>query len=301
MANTRSILDSVTGHLDESLGLRTNDSGPALTPIPRPRDAGRRPVRNFGEVTIDLVMPDPNQPRVDFPEQELDQLAQSIRDNGQLSPIRVRWSSEIAKWIIISGERRWRATQRAGLTAIQCYFHEGDLDRSEILEQQLIENLLREDLQPIEEANAFATLMELNGWNGRQLADALRITPSKVSRAVALLDLPRDVQERIDTGQISARTAYEISKLPNQEQQRRIAERATSGKLTLRQASLAVRQRKGKSPVQRRGVKQTFLADEGWKITISCSRKATYHEMQQALANVLEEVCLRIENNVVLL
>ena len=79
----------------------------------------------------------------------------SIQEKGQLSPIRVRWSDEHQNWMIIAGERRWRATRRAGLPTIECYFHEGELAPSEILEQQLIENCLREDLRPIEEAKAF--------------------------------------------------------------------------------------------------------------------------------------------------
>jgi ParB family chromosome partitioning protein len=95
-------------------------------------------------------------------------LAQSIRDKGQLSPIRVRWSAEADKWIIVVGQRRWRATQRAGLTTIDCYFHEQDLSESQILEEQLIENCLREDLQPLEEAKACEKLMELNGWNAKE-------------------------------------------------------------------------------------------------------------------------------------
>jgi len=74
-----------------------------------------------------------------------------------------------------------------GLTDIDCVFDEGVLNPSEILEQQLIENCLREDLQPIEEAQAFASLMTLNGWTGKNVADALRVHPSRVSRALALL------------------------------------------------------------------------------------------------------------------
>ena len=72
--------------------------------------------------------------------------------------------------ISIKRKRRWRATKQAGLATIECFFHENDLSKSEVLEQQLIENLLREDLKPLEEARAFVSLMELNAWTGRQLA-----------------------------------------------------------------------------------------------------------------------------------
>ena len=128
-------------------------------PIPHPKDVGRRPLDGFGCLDIDQVIPDPEQPRTDFPPESLAHLAESIRDKGQLAPIRVRWSDELGKWVIIAGERRWRATKLAGLPTIECYFHAGELSRAETLEQQLIENLLREDLKPLEEAKAFASLM----------------------------------------------------------------------------------------------------------------------------------------------
>ena len=114
-----------------------------------------------------MVIPDPEQPRVEFSEEAIERLAQSITRKGQLSAIRVRWSDEFSKWVIIAGERRWRATKRAGLPTIDCYFHENGISKSEVLEQQLIENCLREDLQPIEEAKAFSMLMDLNGWTGQ--------------------------------------------------------------------------------------------------------------------------------------
>src|SRR5262249_55535808 len=153
-----------------------------------------------------------------------------------------RWSKELKQWVIISGERRWRAAQRAGLKEVDCYFDEGDLTPSEILEQQLIENCQREDLQPIEEAEAFASLMKLNGWTGKQIANVLRIPPSRVSRVLALLNLPEQVQEKVASGQLAARSAYEISKLCDAQKQVELAERAAAGKLPHDQAAAAVRQ-----------------------------------------------------------
>ena len=172
---------------------------------------------------------------------------QSIRDKGQLSPIRVRWSDNASKWIIVAGERRWRATKRAGLTTIDCFFHEQPLSESHVLEEQLIENCLREDLQPMEEAKAFEKLMALNNWNAKQLAEAVRLHPSKVSRALSLLRLPGDIQADVGAGRIPARIAYEISKLKDATAQRDLATKARSGQLNHRQAAGAVRQRQGKS------------------------------------------------------
>jgi ParB family chromosome partitioning protein len=202
-------LERISGNLEESLGVRGVDLRPRLSPVASAKDIGRRPLRNFGTVDINQVIPDPDQPRVNFSEEEIERLAESIREKGQLSPIRVRWAAELEKWVIIFGERRWRATRHAGLPNIDCFFHDGDISKSEILEQQLIENLLREDLSPIEEAKAYQALMELNEWNGKQVADALRIPASKVTRVLALLDLPPDVQKSVEAGELAARTAYE--------------------------------------------------------------------------------------------
>src|SRR5947208_16817443 len=100
------------------MGVREHDLRPRLSPVPLSRDAGRRPLRNVGQLDINQVIPDPDQPRAEFSEEALDRLAHSIREKGQLMPIRVRWSEGLAKWVVLVGERRWRAIKRAGLPTI---------------------------------------------------------------------------------------------------------------------------------------------------------------------------------------
>ena len=296
MASTRQSLDAFATNMQESMGVRQAELRPVLAPAPGKKDAGRRPLRNVGRLAIAQVVPDPAQPRVEFAEEALERLASSILDKGQLSPIRVRWSEDLEKWMIISGERRWRAAQQAGLTEIECYFHEAELSSSEILEQQLIENCLREDLQPIEEAQAFAELMKLNCWTGKEVAGALRVHPSRVSRALALLKLPEEIQEQVNAGVIPARSAYEISKLPNIDAQTDLAKKAAAGELSHNQAANAVRQRKCKQKATPRTTKQTFFADNGWKVIVTAPKKGTYFEIEEALATALEEVRLRINS-----
>lgn len=296
MASTRQMLDTLAGNLQESMGVRQTEFRPVLAPTPGKRDIGRRPLRNFGKLSVSQIVPDPDQPRAEFSEEALKQLALSIREKGQLAPIRVRWSEGLGKWIIICGERRWRATQRAGLSEIDCYFDEGELTHSDILEQQLIENCLREDLQPIEEAEGFASLMKLNGWTGKQVADALRVNPTRVSRALALLKLPETIQEKVAAGAISPRSAYEISKLPNPETQSALAERVAQGQLSAPQAAKAVRQRQGKQKPTARITHQTFFGDNGWKVIVTGPKKGTYFEIEQALTQALEEVRIRINS-----
>ena len=114
MKSTRAILNRSQDNMKESIGVRVVDSNPKLSPVPYQRDAGRRPSRNLGTIEIDRVVPDPNQPRQIFEAEELKHLADSIRQK-QLAPIRVRWSEEAQKWIVVAGERRYRAAKLAGL------------------------------------------------------------------------------------------------------------------------------------------------------------------------------------------
>ena len=303
MLSTRAALNRLQPNLEESMGVRDPTNGSSHTvPTARAKDVGRRPHQNFGTVAVDRVIPDPSQPREAFSDDALDRLARSIRDKGQLSPIRVRWSEENGKWTIIAGERRWQATKRAGQPTIECYFHEDDLTQSEILEQQLIENLLREDLRPIEEAKAFQRLMKMNGWNGKELAAELNVAPAKVSRSLALLKLPTDVQQEVASGQLSSRSAYELSKVTDTAACRNLAAKAIAGKWTHDQAAQAVRTRRGKSRGKRRAasaqVKQTFITEGGWRIVASHPGKTTYYDLREAIAYVMEEIDLRIANKI---
>lgn len=291
-------LENVGHLLNESLGVRTNDLRPKLSPVPTARDLGRRPLRGYGRVDIEQVIPDPTQPRTEFHQEAIAALAANIEAKGQLHPIHVRWSEEAERWVIVSGERRWRAVREAGLATVDCFFHEQPLTKAQALELQLIENLLREDLRPIEEAKAFQSLMDLNGWNGKQVAESLRIPPSKVSRALALLDLPADIQRQVEIGQVPARTAYELSKLTEDTAQRELASQSASGELTNTSAAQAVRQRPTRRPSKVQHVRQTFYADNQCHITVTAPRASTYHDIEAALTQALDEVRLRIENSV---
>jgi ParB family chromosome partitioning protein len=260
---------------------------PQFSPVPSPKDIGRVPVRGFGEVQLEQVIVDPGQPRVEFNDDEIERLAHSIREKGQLQPIRVRWDAQQEKWVIIAGERRFRATQVAGLSSIQCYFHEGEISESEILEQQLIENLLRADLKPIEEARAYAALMDLNDWNGKQVAAALRLSPSRVSRGLALLDLPAAMQRQVEAGQLGDEEVLE-----------RVAADSAESAVTTRQATSLVNQRRGKRKASSATSSQTFAGENGIRVVVTYRKQQNYHDLLEALEAVVDEVRLRIDNNV---
>ena len=299
MATARNLLDRNTAHVAESLGVRTQTGPrPPISPVPQLKDLGRRPHRGFGRMAIEQVMPDPDQPRTEFSAEAESGLAESLQTKGQLHPIHVRWSDDAQRWVIISGERRWRAAKRAGLTSVDCFFHEQPLTRSQVLELQLIENLLREDLSPMEVARGIQSLMELNGWTGKQVAQSLRIPESSVSRSLALLRLPSEIQDRIETGEVSARSGYELSRVSDDRLQSQLADQAASGTLTHRDISAASRKKPDGRRTPESGIRRTFFAEHGWTVTVSSRQPGTYHHLEQALVEVLEEVRLRIASNV---
>lgn len=297
MSGVRRTLSQMASQLEESMGVRSADEPLRLVPTASPKDIGRLPIRNVSRIDINQVIPDPKQPRTQFDEDSLQRLATSIRDKGQLSPIRVRWADDISKWVIISGERRWRACQLAGRATVDCCIHEGELGTSHVLEEQLIENLLREDLNPIEEALAFKTLIELNGWTGKQLATALAIPASKVTRTMALLKLPAEVQSQVASGEMAARSAYEISRLPNEAVRDGIAQQAAFEKWTLADTKRNVpRRRRRLEPTQKPQL--TFFVDDHWRVVVIGERRGRYEEVEEVLQTALEEVRHRIRNQV---
>lgn len=297
MTSTQQALREADLNVNESMGLRRQEQAAKLSPVPAAKDIGRVPLRTFGKVEVDRIIPDPEQPRTDFDKSEIQQLAESIRAHGQLHPIRVRWNETVGKWTIITGERRWRATTIAGLPTIDCFFVEGDVTEPEIREQQLVENLLRKDLNPLEEAKAYSSLMQLNDWNGKQLAQSLRVTTSRISRSLALLDLPESVQRQVESGTLPKSSAYEISKLPSKQTQARLAREATAVGESHARTVNKVKQRRGKKTSRnRQGVHQVFFAENGLRVTISGKEKVNYHSLEQALVEATEEVRHRIKN-----
>ncbi|AGA31606.1 ParB/RepB/Spo0J family partition protein [Singulisphaera acidiphila] len=204
----------------------------SMTADPEARSfEGRSRLKTAAEIRLDRIVADPNQPRVEFDPESLSRLASSLKQRGQLQPIRVRWDEALDRYVVVVGERRWRAARLAGLTAIACVVASGNAAPEEILEDQLIENCLREDLRPIEQAKAFRTLLSRLGISQRQLAERLQVSPPTITRALALLELPDSIQTSVDAGEIAPHTAYEISKIDDTATQVEVAAQAAQGRL----------------------------------------------------------------------
>ena len=168
--------------------------------------------KNVCVIPLDRIARDPNQPREEFDPEALLRLADSLKERGQLQPIGVRWDEALGVYMIVFGERRWRAAGMAGLLTVNAMVMEGAISPDDLIVVQLVENAVREDLRPIEQARAYRKLMDAKGWSTRQVARELAVDQARVVRALALLDLPEVVQEQVEQGAITPTTAYEISK-----------------------------------------------------------------------------------------
>lgn len=176
------------------------------------------------DLPLDRIATDPDQPRAEHDHESLDRLAQSLRTRGQLQPALVRRAPDDPdRFILVCGERRYLAAQRAGLRSLSCVVAEGPFEPDDLLCDQLVENALREDLSPIDQAHAFRRLIRLNDWTHRQLAEALSLSHQSVTRSLALLDLPPPIQVDLERGRVSPSTAYEISKLDDPNRQLELA------------------------------------------------------------------------------
>ena len=182
-------------------------------------------------IETDRIAPDPNQPRTDFDPEALDRLAASLKTRGQLQPIRVRWDEGEAVYRVVVGERRWRAARLAGINTVACLVVSSEPSPNELLVDQLMENVLREDLKPVEQARAYKTLMEQSGLTQIQLAETLQVAQSTIARALALLNLPASIQGQVDAGELASNLAYEITKVGDPEEQTELARKAAEGRI----------------------------------------------------------------------
>lgn len=192
-----------------------------MTEEDRKREGMTR-LTGFQNLQLDLIHRDPNQPREEFDAEDITTLAASLKKHGQLAPIRVRWLD--GRWVVISGERRWRAAQEAGLPSIQVKVIDGELDPGDVLEEQVVENIARSAFKPAEECRAFKRLMDMRGWSPEQLAANLCISTSAVYRSLQLSRLDDDVAARVDSGEMTPAVAREVAKLDTAEEQRAVAE-----------------------------------------------------------------------------
>ena len=196
------------------------------------------------EVSTDLIDPSLLQPRSVFDDVKLDELAKSIKENGVVQPVLLRRKG--ARFELIAGERRWRAAVRAGLTSIPAVLR--SVSDEKVLEIALIENIQREDLNPIEEARAYKKLIETLGLTQETVAERVGRDRSYVTNYLRLLRLPEDIQELLQVGRLSTGHARTLLGVEHVDVQRRIARKIIEQDLSVRATEQLVRLA-GQSPL----------------------------------------------------
>jgi len=238
--------------------------GTAASPAPHVavvREAGRPQ-----EIDIDLLFPNPDQPRQHIEETKLEELAQSIRSHGVIQPILVRKVADRVE--IIAGERRWRAAQRAGLLKVPVVYR--DVPDTHLLEVALIENVQREDLNPIEEAQAYKRLADEFKMSQEAIASAVGKDRATVANYIRLLRLPAEVRNDLAADTLSMGHARAILGLSDDAAQRRVAREVVSRGLSVRDTEALIRRESAPSapPPPRKIDPNTRAAEEQLKLAL---------------------------------
>ncbi len=230
--------------------------------LPEPAESARGVV----EVEVARVEPNPLQPRRAFSEAGLEELARSLREVGMLQPVVVTRGPS-GGYVLLAGERRWRAAQKAGLSTIPAVVREAAGD-SEVLAVALIENLQREDLTPIEEARAYHHLRTELGLSQEEIAHRVGKDRSTIANALRLLQLPLTVQQLVDAGALSGGHARALAGIDGAEQQEALANRCVAQGWSVRELEARLHPPRRRGRQQRGADADTHAAEERLSTTL---------------------------------
>lgn len=229
------------------------------------------------------IEPDKQQPRKSFDEAALQELADSIKEHGLLQPILVR-PNPMGGYRIVAGERRWRASRIAGLEEIPVIIRQmGD---NEAMEAALIENLQREDLDPIEEALGYQQLMEKFGFTQEETAKKISKSRSAIANSLRLLSLPQSILEMLKTGALSTGHAKVIMSLPDEKLQKQVAQEVIEHSLSVRKTEELVKKlQKAEKPEKKPLPRPSFAAEVeiGLRETLGTVVKVKYEQGKGSL------------------
>ena len=211
-------------------------------------DAEARPASpGVRELAVTEIFANPDQPRKEFDPERLEELAGSLKRHGMVQPIVVKRQND--KYMIITGERRYRAAKLAGLTSVPVV--ERDIETDQVLEIALIENIQREDLNPIEEAAAISFLMQQHDLTQEEVAERLSKSRPAVANALRLLSLPEAVKKYLRTGALSAGHGRALSALTDTALQERLAKQAVESRCSVRALEQMVKAAEGEAALAR--------------------------------------------------
>ena len=242
-------------------------------------------------IALAEVMPDPSQPRKTFVDEEIQRLAVSIAARGVQQPLRVIRDEQRQVWVILTGESRYRAAKLAGLQSVPCLPVAGELSEADKLADRLTENDVRHDLPAMEAARGWARLKALKGCNSKTLAEDYGFSAAAISKAEALLSLPPDIQELIGSGpgQIAPATGYEISRLPDEQSQRELAQDVVARHLPRHAVAEAVQSKVGKRNVAPKAGRISCKLDGGISVTVSSGEPLTWDDLLTALDHLKKQ------------
>lgn len=232
-------------------------------------------IKKVSEVPVDLIMVNPDQPRKNFGEEELLELRDSIKEYGVLQPIIVKKNNN-GEYILIAGERRLRASILAGLQKIPAVIRDADDQDSAVI--ALVENVQRENLGYMEEAQAYHKLIEEYGMTQSELADRVGKKQSTISNKIRLLALPHDIQEALIQNKLTERHARALLKLDDDELRRFVIERIVSHGLNVRQTEKLIDDILMKQQEEQR--KKNKISYISYKLYLNSIRK-TFNEIFQ--------------------
>jgi ParB family chromosome partitioning protein len=225
----------------------------ALLPAAREQAPSQYGDKSVFSCALEKLTPQKGQPRQHFAKDKIDELAASIKEHGLLEPIVVRRVPGQEKLEIIAGERRWRASQKAGLREVLVVVK--DVSPKAAFELALIENVQREDLNPVELAEALDRLVKEHHYTQETLAERLGKDRTTVANSLRLLKLPASVRTRVITGELSEGHARALLGAPDASKIEELAEKCVRGRLSVRAAEALVRGAKAKSAAGRPGAK----------------------------------------------
>ncbi len=192
-------------------------------------------------IPFSALVPDPSQPRLSVTADELAWMVESIRARGLLLPLRVKAADAAGRYVIVSGHRRHAALAALGATHADCIVVDGSPDEAAVLAEQLAENVVRQNLSPVEEAAAYRRYLTLTAATPAQAARTLHVPPARLAKLLPLLDLPAAVRDRVHRGELAAEAGYHLARLPAGTDRDRLLARATAGSLTRDEAARAAK------------------------------------------------------------
>lgn len=233
------------------------------------------------------------QVREQFSEESLIGLAQTLRETGVLQPLLIR--REGTEFVVVEGHRRLRAAKLAGLTQVPVIIDDRELTEGEVLYRQLVTNCQRQGLTPLEKARAINRLIKVVGMTAAQVAVKLGMSPGMVSKLLALLELPEPVQAQVANGSLPLTTAYAVSRAPDSESQRQLADQVACGEL---RRDDVVKRAKARSPARRSTGRRERKANARILIPLGGGRSVAFAGPDltlQAITDWLQDLLTRIK------